>query len=156
MQISIHTEAGRTSNIPSVTPAAEGVYAITTTGRESHIAYEVTTPEIGEVQHSLGINKRGSFLVSVKNPSTSAPPGAAPSKQADYPESIKEKFGKYRWIPVEPSLLDYENAQFLLIGESPTSFGNATHELEKDQRDEDKVHPVDEIEKLEDEVSCLG
>ena len=56
-------------HLPATTPIAEGVYAITTTGRTSHLAYIITIPsQLGEVQKDMGIQARGSFVTSLKNP----------------------------------------------------------------------------------------
>jgi len=126
---------------------------MTSTGRESHLAYHVTVPEIGEVQKALGINEKGSFVVSVKNPTTSAPSNAAPAKSADYPESIMKKFRGLRWMALEPEMLDYEDAQLLLIGEGMGNMDKAMEELSKDQSDDNKEAPIEEMEKLEDEDS---
>ena len=49
------TQTAGTSHVPAVTPAGEGIYAITTTGRESHLAYMLTVPsELTEVQKDIG------------------------------------------------------------------------------------------------------
>ncbi len=62
---------------PPVTPIGEGVYAITMTGRDSHLAYMLTIPEeLGEVQEEMGLQKKGSFIVSTRNPETPAPSNA--------------------------------------------------------------------------------
>lgn len=56
------TKTSGTSVTPAATPFAEGIYAITSTGRESHLAYHITVPEqIGEVQKELGVHEKGSF-----------------------------------------------------------------------------------------------
>lgn len=79
------TKTRGTSHIPPVTPAAEGVYAITSTGRESHLAYVLTLPEeMGDVQKELGFEKEGSFIVSTKNPSYPGPSNAQLPKKPDF------------------------------------------------------------------------
>ena len=73
-----------TRHKPAATPAAEGVYAITSTGRENHLVYMITLPEkMGEVQHELGLKQKGSFIVSTRNPSY------PPPKFAQLPEGPK-------------------------------------------------------------------
>lgn len=77
---------------PAAVPAAEGVYVITTTGRESHLAYVTTLPAagdggMGDVQRDLGIKERGSFIVSTKNPEF---PGPANARLSQGPEFSKE------------------------------------------------------------------
>ena len=71
------TKTAGARHTPAATPVAEGVYAITTTGRESHLAYILTIPsELSEVQEDVGLRERGSFITSVKNPQYSGPAGA--------------------------------------------------------------------------------
>lgn len=81
------TKTRGTRHTPAATPAAEGIYAITTTGRESHLAYMITLPsELGEVQTELGLRKKGSFIISTRNPQYDAPRGTALPKGPDYPK----------------------------------------------------------------------
>lgn len=69
-------------------PYAEGVYAITSTKRTSHLAYELTIPaQLGEVQENFGLCQRGSWIVQSKNPKYPGPPSGQLPKEADYPES---------------------------------------------------------------------
>ncbi|KAH6677365.1 hypothetical protein B0J14DRAFT_560153 [Halenospora varia] len=146
------TKTAGTRNIPAATPSAEGIYAITSTGRESHLAYHVTVPkEIGEVQKGLGINSKGSFVVSTKNPEAPGPANATFSNPAKYPEDVQKKFGGLRWMPTEPEHFDYEATQFLVIGEGMGELGRAVEEMGKDKKDGEKEKPVEEIEKLEEE-----
>ena len=63
---------------------------------------------------------------------------------------IMEEFRNLRWMPLQPKHLDYENAQFLLIGEGYGDFGKALEPAEEEQGDE-KETPREELEKLEDE-----
>ncbi len=144
------TKTQGTSHVPPVTPLAEGVYAITSTGRESHIAYNITIPqELGEVQKDLGIQERGSFVTSVKNPNKPAPAGASLPKGPDYPQELLDEFRSLRWKPLEPKYLDYQNTQFLLIGESH-HYDKAVEQRPKDER-QGNAPPEEEMEKLEGE-----
>jgi hypothetical protein len=69
-------------------PYAEGVYAVTSTQRASHLAYELTIPaELGEIQKNFGLCQRGSWIVQSKNPKFPGPPQGQLPKEADYPES---------------------------------------------------------------------
>jgi hypothetical protein len=71
---------------PSATPIGEGVYAITSTGRESHLAYILTIPsEISEVQKDVGLRDRGSFVTSVKNPKYPGPANANLPQGPEFP-----------------------------------------------------------------------
>ncbi len=140
-----------TRHTAPVTPLAEGIYAITSTGRESHLAYIINIPaELGEVQTDFGLKQRGSFVASVKNPDQ--PPTAGAQQQnvppgAQYPKEIIEEFGGLRWKPLEPKFLDYDQTSFLIIGED---FEKATEGRPKDER-EGNAPPEKEIEKLEGE-----
>ena len=81
------TQTAGTRHTPAMTPVAEGVYAITSTGRESHLAYVVTIPsELSEVQKDVGIRERGSFVVSAKNPQQPSPANASLPQGPDYPQ----------------------------------------------------------------------
>merc|ERR1712093_304241 len=146
------TKTSGTSHTPSATPFAEGIYAITSTGRESHLAYHLTVPSsIGEIQKELGLNEKGSFVVSAKNPNAPGPANATLDNPASYPEDIQKKFRNLRWMPLEPELLKYQNTQFLLIGEGIGEMGNAVQEMSEDAKDDTKETPIEEIQKLEEE-----
>lgn len=81
------TKTVGTRHTPAATPVGEGVYAITSTGRESHLAYMTTLPEkIDEVQKELGLKEKGSFILSTKNPKYSGPANTQLPKGPDYPE----------------------------------------------------------------------
>ena len=81
------TKTVGTRHTPAAAPIAEGVYAITTTGRESHLAYILTIPsELSEVQHDVGLQERGSFVTSVKNPQYEGPANTNLPKGPDYPQ----------------------------------------------------------------------
>jgi hypothetical protein len=146
-----------TSHVPAATPFACGVYAITSTGRESHLAYHVTYPEnMGEVQNELGVREKGSFICSVKNPKAPGPSNATLGNPADYPEEIQKKFRNLRWMPLQPELLNYQFTQMLLIGEGQGDFGHALDEMSKDSKDDEKDAPEEVLEQLEEEVSALS
>ena len=81
------TQTAGTRHTPAATPAGEGVYAMTSTGRESHLAYILTRPEkLNEVQEELGLRNRGSFITSIKNPKVPGPANASLPNPADYPK----------------------------------------------------------------------
>lgn len=150
------TKTAGTSHTPPVSPLAEGVYAITTTGRESHLAYHITIPspfptDSNSVQQSLGLNERGSYVLSAKNPTASGPAKATLDNPADYPEHIMKKFRGLRWMPLVPELLDYENTQMLIIGEGMGETDKAVEEQGADRKDETKDTPREEMDKLEEE-----
>ena len=144
------TKTQGTSHTPPVTPIAEGVYAITSTGRESHLAYMLSIPqELGEVQKDVGLKESGSWIVSAKNPKFPSAPGTSPGGDPGYSQEIMDEFRDLRWGPLTPRLLDYVNTQFLLIGESSgikRAFGEGKQVGEKE-----KEETKEEIERLEGE-----
>lgn len=144
------TQTAGTRTTPAVTPAAEGVYAITTTGRESHIAYILTLPkELGAVQDDLGLRPKGSFVVSVKNPAYPGPANTNAGGDPGYSQEIQDKFRSLRWAPMEPAMLDYAGCQFLMIGEGEQGIQNATEQQAGDEKKDET--PMQEMEKLEGE-----
>lgn len=71
------TKTAGTRHTPAATPVGEGVYAITTTGRESHLVYMLSLPEkLGSAQHELGLKEKDSFILSTRNPKYEAPNNA--------------------------------------------------------------------------------
>lgn len=151
---SYSTKTTGTNQTPNAVVIGEGVYSITRTGGgqgTTHLAYMLTIPtELGEVQTDVGISDKGSFVVSLKNPESSGPANAQLPQGPDWPKEYTEEFGGRGWMPPEPKHLDYANAQILLIGEN---FDNSNN-LEanpKDQKDEQKETPEEELIKLEDE-----
>ncbi|KAI1336083.1 hypothetical protein F5Y15DRAFT_395967 [Xylariaceae sp. FL0016] len=144
------TKTAGVRHTPAATPAAEGIYAVTTTGRESHLAYMITLPaDLGEVQTEIGLREKGSFILSTRNPKYDAPKGTALPQEADYPQEVQDEFRALRWMPTQPKHLDYVNTQFLLIGES-SGIDKATEPQKEDEK-EGKEKPEEELLKLEDE-----
>ncbi|KAJ5220342.1 hypothetical protein N7468_009546 [Penicillium chermesinum] len=131
-------------------PYAEGVYAITSTTRASHLAYIITLPkELGEIQENFGLHERGSWIAQSKNPKFPGPPVGQLPKDPEYPEPVKEKFGDLRWVPLEPEFINYPNAQILLIGEAQDSLGKAG--VAEGKKEPHEQEPGQELEKLEQE-----
>lgn len=142
-----------TRTTPPITPMGEGVYAITSTGTrsESHLAYMLTIPqEPGEMQEDVGIRSKGSFIMSLKNPTVKGPSYATLDQPAEFPKEVIDEFSGRGWMPAQPKHLDYANAQFLLIGESLDD-SHALEATSKDQKSDKKETPQEEIEKLEHE-----
>lgn len=74
---------------PPVTPVAEGVYAITKAGNreETHLAYMLTIPrDPGEMQKDIGIASKGSFVLSLKNPTVKGPAYASLPEKPGFPQ----------------------------------------------------------------------
>lgn len=136
---------------PAATPSGEGVYAITTRGRDSHLSYILTVPsEINEVQKELGLRERASFVTSVKNPTAGGPARATLSQPADFDKEALEEFHGRAWTPLRLRLLDYDNAQVLLIGEHVGDISKTVEPTGTDKKD-DQEALVEELEKLEHE-----
>ncbi|KAL8944789.1 MAG: hypothetical protein Q9216_000211 [Gyalolechia sp. 2 TL-2023] len=145
------TKTAGSRHTPAAAPIGEGVYAITSTGRETHLAYILTIPsEVSDVQEGVGLRQRGSYVTSAKNPETSAPAGASLPKSAEYPKEILDEFRGRGWMPLEPKLLEYENTQFLVIGHNEGSLEKATVP-QPDDEEKSKEEPREEMEKLEHE-----
>jgi hypothetical protein len=82
------TKTAGTRHTPAATPVGEGIYAITTTGRESHLAYILTLPtELSEVQQDVGLRERGSFITSTKNPKYPGPANASLPQGPEFPKA---------------------------------------------------------------------
>ncbi|EFY90660.1 hypothetical protein MAC_03240 [Metarhizium acridum CQMa 102] len=129
---------------PDATPVGEGVYVLTTTGRESYLSYMATLPhELGELQHALRFNDKGSFIISSKNPTYKGPSFARLPKGPEYPPSVLDKFGDLRWVGAQPEFMDYPRAQILLIGHK-TGLGK---EDKKAEHGEDPVETLSQLEK---------
>lgn len=72
---------------PEAKPYAEGVYALTSTRRATHLAYVLTIPsEPGSMQEDFGIHQRGSWIMQSKNPKYPSPPSARFGKDPEYPD----------------------------------------------------------------------
>ncbi|KAG7102532.1 hypothetical protein HYQ44_018342 [Verticillium longisporum] len=144
------TKTQGTSTTPPATPVAEGVYVITSTGRDSHLAYMITLPgELGEVQKDLGVKEQGSFIVSTKNPEQPSPANTQLPEGPGFSKEIQDEFQGRRWLPSKPAHFDYPNAQILLIGES-SGIEKAVEPQQKDQKN-GKEEAEEVLKDLEDD-----
>ena len=104
---------------PAARPAGEGVYAITLEDGQMHLSYELELPDDpGAVQRELNIAPKASFALSIKNPEKGQPKGAGltDDRKADYPKRLQEEFRGRRFEAEDARLLDYEGAEFVLVG----------------------------------------
>ncbi|KAK4691793.1 hypothetical protein P7C71_g5284, partial [Lecanoromycetidae sp. Uapishka_2] len=146
------TKTAGARHTPSAAPIGEGVYAITKTGRETHLAYILTLPsELSEVQQEVGLRQRGSYITSAKNPKSASPANASLPQGPEYPQEIIDEFHGRGWMPLEPKLLHYENTQFLIIGHGDGALEKAAKPQDGEDQNPDKETPLEEIEKLEHE-----
>ena len=97
-------------------PVGEGRYAIFERHDSTRLAYRLSSPESpGKAQRELGILAEASYIISVRNPDLDVP--GFPDASPNYPKRLQNKFAEKRWIDIDDGkLLDYESAQFLLIG----------------------------------------
>jgi hypothetical protein len=105
--------------VPAARPAGEGVYALLQRGRNLHLTYELELPKRpGEVQEEFNITPQGAYIVSIANPERPPPPGAGlpEREEAHYPKPLQREFRGRRFATADPHLLDYEGAEFILIG----------------------------------------
>ena len=105
---------------PETRPAGEGRYAIVEHHGHTHLAYVLELPrEPGPAQETFRIRPEASYIVAVRNPEEEAPANAGlrPDQRPDYPPELQERFGSRRFIALDdPSLLDYEGTELVLIG----------------------------------------
>jgi hypothetical protein len=101
---------------PQAIPVGSGRYVIAARGDATQLAYHLSAPKtIGAAQRALNIADAARYVMSVRNPSVKVP--GFPDGEPGYPKDLSETFADERWIDVsDPRLLDYENAQLVLIG----------------------------------------
>ncbi|MFP4044869.1 MAG: DUF2795 domain-containing protein [Rhodosalinus sp.] len=97
-------------------PAGAGRYAIVSGDDASQLVYRLVAPRRpGPAQEALGIRQEARYVIAVRNPTVEVP--GFPEEKPAYPEDIAGQFADERWIDVsDPRLLEYENAQLVLIG----------------------------------------
>ncbi len=113
------TETRGERTLPAVRPAGEGVYALVRSGRTLHLTYELEVPRRpGAVQDELDIERQAAYVLSIKNPDAASPPGAGlpEREEAHYPKPLKQEFRGRRFASEDAHLLDYEGAEFVLVG----------------------------------------
>lgn len=97
------TKTAGVRHSPPAVPLAQGVYALTTTGRESHLAYVITLPyELGEVQTTIGIKEKGSWILSTRNPQYPAPSNTGLPEGPQYSHEVR-KGGPPCGMALQPS-----------------------------------------------------
>jgi len=108
--------------LPYSRPFGEGVYRIVKHDRHTHFAYALELPgKTGEVQDEFNVEDQASYIISIKNPQVSSPPGARRprSQKADYPRELENVFRDRRFSELDPpELINYEGSEFILIAAS--------------------------------------
>jgi len=105
--------------LPSMRPAGAGEYQLVRHGDHTHLVYELALPERrSEVQQELNIVRAATYIISVKNPTASAPRGVGleNDQKPELPKKLQEHFKGRRFIDAEPvELLDHVGIEILLI-----------------------------------------
>ena len=116
--IRYQTETRGTREELQAVPAGSGRYAIVSHEDATQLAYRLSAPQRpGAAQEALHIKGEARYILSVRNPALDVE--GFPDAEPDYPDGLEEMFADERWIDVtDPRLLDYENAQLVLIGAS--------------------------------------
>jgi hypothetical protein len=144
--------------VPAARPAGEGIYAIASHERHTHLAYVLELPpQPGEVQRALNIVQEGSYVIAVKNPEAASAPGTGldETRRAAFPKKLRERFARRRFSPAEPpDFLDYEWAEIILVAArkdisaelgidlTPERETEATAEIFTDLKMERSLHPL--------------
>jgi len=104
---------------PAARPAGEGIYLVSLEDGQMHLSYELELPERrGEVQQALQIAPKASYALSIKNPEKGSPANAGlrGADEADYSDRLQEEFRGRRFAREDLRLLDFEGAEFILVG----------------------------------------
>jgi hypothetical protein len=133
----------------NILPAGEGMYALLLHGNHTHLAYVLELPQaLGEVQEAFNIKPEARFVIAVKNPDATSPPGVGLEfdRQAEFPPELKERFANRRWVPVDPpQFLDHEGAELVLIGGRDDLGADLGIELQAHPADEDTAEVFREL-----------
>ena len=109
-------------HVPSVRPAAEGIYALVQHGDHTHLAYVLELPEHqGRAERELNIEREASYVIAVRNPATPRPANAGldAERAAKFPKKLQEHFAGRKFVPADPpDFLNYEGAELMFIGAS--------------------------------------
>jgi hypothetical protein len=106
-------------HLAAARPAGEGAYALQRDGGDLILAYRLELPtELGPVQKELGIAQEAAFVVALKNPQVPNPPniGLREDARVHFPAKEQGEFHGTRWSAADKHLLDFERAEFVLIG----------------------------------------
>lgn len=144
-EIEYGTKTRGERRLPAVRPSGEGVYAITLEDSQMYLIYSLELPEEpGDVQKSMNIAPEGRYALSVKNPEAGQPKAAGlrTVDKADYPRKLQEEFRGRRFGTEDAALMDYEGAEFILVGAREQARG-----ADLDAADEDYEH-ADTVRRL--------
>lgn len=101
---------------PAARPLGEGRYQLVRHRDHTELVYALELPRrTGPAQQEFEIRDAASYITAVKNPEIATPGTPSIKHPPAYPDRLRQKFAHKRWIDAEPELLDYENAQLLLL-----------------------------------------
>jgi hypothetical protein len=119
---------------PEARSAGKGRYQLSEHDGHTHLAYVLRSPrQSADTQRLFNIRPEASYIVAAVNPEAPPPPslGLRPSRRADIPPSVIERFRGRRWMPLSPDLLDVEGLEFVLIGAAEDAGAELDDELER-------------------------
>ena len=105
----------------------EGKYPLVEHDQHTHLYFQLENiKKENKLLKEFNLAEKGDYLISVKNPEKSSPLGAGlpTQEKAQYPADLQNNFGDYRFIPLNsPEFLNYEGAEFLIIGSNKSDIG---------------------------------
>ncbi|MBS3746901.1 MAG: DUF2795 domain-containing protein [Wenzhouxiangellaceae bacterium] len=103
-----------TRHLPPVAPLGEGRYALMQFDDSTQLVHALDRFTEGDFVSSLGLRKKGFFVVAVRNPEVEVE--GFPDEDPGYPESLASLFRGRRWLPVSnPGLLNHVGVQIALM-----------------------------------------
>lgn len=114
--VQYQTKTRGTQQDAEAIPVGEGRYSLFEKSDSSRLAYALSSPENpGKAQEIFRIQSEASYIISIRNPDIEVQ--GFPKEKPEYPKTLQKKFADERWLSIdEPRLLDYENAQLVMIG----------------------------------------
>lgn len=112
------TRTRGTRHQPGARVAGQGLYAIVRHGDHVHLTYELREPhELGRLQEELHVRPRASYVVVARDPDADVPEDAeVPTEpRVRLPRHLRARFGRRRFAPADPELLDQEGLDLILI-----------------------------------------
>ncbi len=106
-------------HLAAARPAGEGAYALQRDGRNLVLAYRLELPtEPGPVQEELGVVQEAAYVIALKNPDVPNPPniGLREEDRVHFPAKEQRQFHGTGWSAADKHLLDFERAEFVMIG----------------------------------------
>ncbi|WP_010299694.1 hypothetical protein [Candidatus Odyssella thessalonicensis] len=111
----------------------EGKYLFLDHEQHTHLCFQLTNmAAASDLPKEFHLTPSGDYLISVKNPQKSSTAGLPSQEKATYPLGLQNNFGDYRFIPLNsPEYLNYEGAEFLIIGKNTSDIESESSEIQK-------------------------